>query len=270
MPSKQIGIIGIGNMGMALLKGIISSKIEGCDSITIYDTNQELMEKISKELNIESAQNNKTLVRDSKYVIIAVKPQIIDSILEEISPLISEHNIIISIAAGISIEHIQHHIKKRISIVRVMPNTPALVREGASVLCHNGKISPKDLDYIKEIFNAVGMVLELEEKHIDAVTGLSGSGPAYIFIIIEALSDGGVKMGLPRDIALKLSAQTVLGSAKMYLELKAHPGVLKDMVTSPGGTTITALHEIEKGKLRATLISAVESATLKSRNIQLK
>ncbi len=270
MPSKQIGIIGIGNMGTALLKGLISSKTESCENILIFDTNQELLEERVKEFKVESAQSNTTLVRDSKYIILAVKPQVINKLLEEIGSFLNDNNIIISIAAGVSISQIQKLIKKNVNIVRVMPNTPALIREGVSVICHDNSINPNDLDYIKGIFNAVGMVLELDEKYIDAVTGLSGSGPAYVFIIIEALSDGGVKMGLPRDIALKLAAQTVLGSAKMYLETKKHPGALKDMVTSPGGTTITALHKIEKGKLRATLISAVEAATLKSKNIQKK
>ena len=148
-----------------------------------------------------------------------------------------------------------------------MTNTPALIGAAATVIANNSNIYESDLEIVKRIFNAVGMVVELEEKHLDAVTGLSGSGPAYIFIIIEALADGGVKMGLPRDIAQKLAAQTVLGSAKLLLETNKHPGELKDMVATPGGTTITAIHELESAKLRATLISAVEAATIKSREL---
>lgn len=267
MSTKEIGLIGIGNMGTALLAGILNSEVEKPDKIIIYDVDQKLLNEKAKEFNVDIAENNSEVIRESKYIILAIKPQVIDVVLEEIGSLISENNVIISIVAGISIAHIQKFIKHKVSIVRVMPNTPALIREGASVISTNDIIKDKDLEYIKTIFKAVGIVFNMDEKYLDAVTGLSGSGPAYIFIIIEALSDGGVKMGLPRDIALKLAAQTVLGSAKMYLETGKHPGILKDMVTSPGGTTITALHELEKGKLRSTLISAVEAASKKSKSI---
>jgi len=146
-------------------------------------------------------------------------------------------------------------------------NTPALVGAAATAIARNKNVKEYQLEFVKEIFNSVGMVVELEERHLDAVTGLSGSGPAYIFIIIEALADGGVKMGLPRDIALKLAAQTALGSAKLLLETNTHPAALKDMVATPGGTTITAIYELESAKLRATLIRAVEAATTKSKSL---
>jgi len=267
MISKELGFIGVGNMGTALLRGIISSNIIDKEKIIIYDTKEELINNHVQEFKVEAANSNVELVELTKYILLAVKPQIIDSVLEEISPKLKEDQILISIAAGISLEHIKKVINKEMGLIRVMPNTPALVGEGASVIAHNNKVSKEDLEYVKKFLNSVGIVVELEQKHIDAVTGLSGSGPAYIFIIIEALADGGVKMGLPRDVALKLATQTVLGSAKMVIETGKHPGELKDMVTSPGGTTITALHEIEKGKLRATLISAVEAATLKSKSM---
>ena len=268
MSDKQLGIIGIGNMGAAILNGILSSNVFKSEEVIIYDINGALLEKRSKEFNVEKAENNKNLVSNVEYILIAVKPQVIDGVLEEIGALITDQHTIISIAAGISIDFIQKILKKQIGIIRVMPNTPALVGAGASAMAHNESVNDDDLNYVKKLLNSVGIVVELDEKHIDAVTGLSGSGPAYIFIIIEALADGGVKMGLSRDIALKLAAQTVLGSAKMVLETGNHPGILKDMVTSPGGTTITALHEIEKGNLRATLISAVEAATLKSKSFK--
>jgi len=268
MSTKEIGLIGIGNMGTALLSGIINSEVEKNDNIIIYDINQKLLNEKAKEFNVDSAQNIKVIIQESKFIIIAVKPQVIDIVLDELGSLVNENQVIISIAAGISISHIQKFIKNKIGIVRVMPNTPALIREGASVIATNDIIKNKDLDYVKKIFDAVGIVFTMDEKYFDAVTGLSGSGPAYIYIIIEALSDGGVKMGLPRDIALKLAAQTIIGSAKMYLKTGKHPGILKDMVTSPGGTTITALHELEKGKLRSTLISAVEAATNKSKSMK--
>jgi pyrroline-5-carboxylate reductase len=268
MFSKDLGIIGVGNMGSALLKGILEEKTVDNDKIIIHDISSDLLDQRAEEFNVSKATNNVSLIQSAKYILIAVKPQIIEQVLREIGFEITEEHTIISIAAGISLDFISKSIKKNIGLIRVMPNTPALVGAGASAIAYNKSVSKEALDYVKKLLNSVGIVVELEEKHIDAVTGLSGSGPAYIFIIIEALADGGVKMGLSRDIALKLAAQTVLGSAKMVLETGKHPGVLKDMVTSPGGTTITALHELEKGKLRGTLIGAVEAATLKSKSFK--
>ncbi len=268
MYDKELGLIGVGNMGTALLKGVLSSNTIEKEKTVIYDVREDVIKNRIQEFNVKAVSSNTELVQQVKFIIIAVKPQNIDSVLEEIGPKLSEDQILISIAAGVTLDYIKKFIGKNIGLVRVMPNTPALVGEGASAIAHNKNVTENDLKYVKKVLNSVGKVVELEEKHIDAVTGLSGSGPAYVFIIIEALADGGVKMGLPRNIALKLAAQTVLGSAKMVIETGMHPGELKDMVASPGGTTITALHEIEKGKLRATLISAVEAATLKSKSLK--
>ncbi len=268
MFNKELGFIGVGNMGKALLRGILSSKIVDKEKIVIFDVNEDVISSRVQEFKVKAVNSNTELVQTAKYILIAVKPQKIDSVLEEIGLKLNKNQVLISIAAGVTIKNINKFINKDVGIVRVMPNTPVLVKEGASVIAPNDKVSNEDLEYVKKILNSVGLVVELEEKHIDAVTGLSGSGPAYIFIIIEALADGGVKMGLPRDIALKLAAQTVLGSAKMFLETGKHPGELKDMVASPGGTTITGLHELEKGKIRDTLIRAVEAATLKSKHMK--
>ncbi|MHA1525614.1 MAG: pyrroline-5-carboxylate reductase [Promethearchaeota archaeon] len=268
MYDKELGLIGVGNMGTALLKGVLSSNTIEKEKTVIYDVREEVIKNRIQEFNVKAVGSNTELVQQVKFIIIAVKPQNIDSVLEEIGPKLSEDQILISIAAGVTLDYIKKFISKNIGLVRVMPNTPALVGEGASAIAYNNNVTENDLKYVKKVLNSVGKVVELEEKHIDAVTGLSGSGPAYVFIIIEALADGGVKMGLPRNIALKLAAQTVLGAAKMVIETGMHPGELKDMVASPGGTTITALHEIEKGKLRATLISAVEAATLKSKSLK--
>ena len=268
MYDKELGLIGVGNMGTALLKGVLSSNTIEKEKTVIYDVREEVIKNRIQEFNVKAVGSNTELVQQVKFIIIAVKPQNIDSVLEEIGPKLSEDQILISIAAGVTLDYIKKFISKNIGLVRVMPNTPALVGEGASAIAYNNNVTENDLKYVKKVLNSVGKVVELEEKHIDAVTGLSGSGPAYVFVMIEALADGGVKMGLPRNIALKLAAQTVLGSAKMVIETGMHPGELKDMVASPGGTTITALHEIEKGKLRATLISAVEAATLKSKSLK--
>ncbi len=268
MISKELGIIGLGNMGSALLRGIIKSNVLDKTKVIICDINKTLQQERVKEFGVDEAENVKSLTQVSKYILIAVKPQVIDGVLGEIALSIKDQQIVISIAAGISISHLQQIIPNSIGIVRVMPNTPALIGAGASAICYNDKIKAPDLEFVRNLFEAVGLTVELDEKYMDIVTGLSGSGPAYFFIILEALVDGAVKMGLPRDIALKLATQTALGSARMVLETGKHPAQLKDMVTSPGGTTITALHELEKGHLRATIMSAVEAATLKAKGIK--
>jgi len=267
---KELGIIGIGKIGSTLLRVLIESKTIESDKIIVYDIDHDVLKQRVEEFKVESAENNKILVQKAKYILIAVLPQIINNVMEEIGTLITEEHVIITIAAGISIKHIKKFLEKNVGIVRIMTNTPALVRAAASAISSNEYIKQSELDYVKNLFNALGMVVELDEKHLDAVTGLSGSGPAYLFIIIEALADGGVKMGLPRETAVKLAAQMVLGSAKLVLETGKHPGELKDMVATPGGTTITAIHEIESAKLRATLIRAVEAATLKSKSMNEK
>ena len=264
---KELGIIGIGKIGTALLRVLINSKVIDTEKIIIYDIDQELLQNRSKELKVDFAESSKTLVKEAKYILIAVLPQVIDEVLKEVGSLITSDHVIITIAAGISINHVSKYIDKQVGIIRIMTNTPLLVKAAASAISSNEHIKQQELDFVKRLFNELGIIVELEEKHLDAVTGLSGSGPAYLFIIIEALADGGVKMGLPRAISLKLAAQMVLGAAKLVLETNKHPGELKDMVATPGGTTITAIHEIESAKLRATLIRAVEAATLKSKSM---
>jgi pyrroline-5-carboxylate reductase len=267
MFKKELGVIGIGKIGNALVDRLISTKAIIKNNIIIYDIDDLRLNDKVKELDIECAESNISLVKTAKYVLIAVIPQVIDKVLAEIASEVTEDHVIISIAAGISISHIKKCINKHVGIVRVMTNTPALVGAAATVIACNEKVNEIEKKFVQRLFNSVGIVVELAEKHLDAVTGLSGSGPAYIFIIIEALADGGVKMGIPRDIAQKLAAQTVLGSAKLLLETNKHPGELKDMVATPGGTTITAIHEIESAKLRATLIRAVEAASIKSKSL---
>ncbi len=267
MNQKELGIIGVGKIGSTLLNRLILTNTITKSKICIYDTDSFKLSTISNKYGVESAKNNTELIKTSKYILIAVIPQVIDIVLKEIGNFVNEGQTIISIAAGVSIDHIQKYLNEKVAIVRVMTNIPALVGAAATGLSFNKYLKSEDLEYVKKIFEAVGIVVELEEKHLDAVTGLSGSGPAYIFIIIEALADGGVKMGLPRDISQRMAAQTVLGAAKLILETSKHPGELKDMVSTPGGTTITAIHEIESAKLRATLIRAVEAATLKSRSL---
>ena len=212
-------------------------------------------------------KGNVEAAREADIVILSVKPQVIERVLVEITSVVDDRKLVISIAAGIVISRIEKALKDGAHVVRVMPNTPALVLAGAAAIAGGKNATSNDLALAQSIFNSVGRAVIVEEKLMDAVTGLSGSGPAYVFMIIDALSDAGVKAGLPRQLALELAAQTVYGAAKMVLETKEHPGKLRDMVTSPGGTTIEGLHALEKGKLRATLINAVEAATARSREL---
>jgi len=267
MFQKELGVIGVGKIGNALINRFISTKTIEKNEIIIFDIDSQRLIERSKELNIDSAKNNVSLVRSAKYILIAVIPQVIDKVLSEISPAVTKEHTIVSIVAGVSINHIEKFINKPVGVIRIMTNTPAIVGAAATVIAFNTEVNEKEKSYVQKLFDSVGMVVELDETHLDAVTGLSGSGPAYIFIIIEALADGGVKMGIPRDISQKLAAQTVLGSAKLLLETNKHPAELKDMVATPGGTTITAIHEIESAKLRATLIRAVEAACIKSKSL---
>ncbi len=267
MAGKELGIIGLGKIGSTLLRVFLNSQTIDRENIIVYDIDKDVLTKNITEFNVPFAKDNKSLVQESKFVLLAVLPQVIDNVLNEISSVITKDHIIISIAAGISINHVSNIIQKDAKIIRIMTNTPALVKAAATAIAVNNNITKSELAYVKKLFDTLGLVVELEERHLDAVTGLSGSGPAYLFIIMESLADGGVKMGLSREVALKLAAQTVLGAARLVLETGKHPGELKDMVASPGGTTITAIHEIESAKLRATLIRAVEAATLKSKSM---
>lgn len=267
MFENKLGIIGTGNMGFALMKTILNNGIVPSDNLIIFDMDTDLTNELKKKFGIKVAKNNEELSRKAENILIAVKPQVIDNVLNEIGPAITDEQTIISIAAGVTINHISKFLDEKVGIIRVMTNTPLLVGAGASAIANNNKIQNDGLEFAKKIFESGGIIVELEETHIDAVTGLSGSGPAYFFVIVEALADGGVKMGLSRKIALKLAAQTALGAGKLLLETQKHPGELKDMVSSPGGTTIAALHELEKEKLRSTLMRAVEVATEKSRSL---
>jgi len=263
MITKRIGFIGAGKMAEAFIAGLIDSKIIEKKLISVSDVSIERINYF-KSLNINATDNNKEIYKNSDIIFLSVKPNIIKNILIVLKDIINPSKLIISIAAGVKINFIENILEKNIPIVRVMPNTPVMVKSGVLVYTFNKNVNETDQKIIEEILKSVGEVMFLEEKYFDVVTGLSGSGPAYIFIVINSLAEGGVKMGLPKNIALKLAIQTTLGSAKMLKELSKHPEELLDMVTSPAGTTIDAIHSLEKNKLRASLIEAVEIATLKS------
>jgi len=263
--NKRIGFIGAGNMATALIKGILKANLVPSDFVSASDVDIEKLDSLKSEYGINVVfKDNEKLVTESDIIVLAIKPQIFEKILKEIAPKLDKSKLIISIAAGISTEYIENIVEKDLKIVRAMPNTPALILEGATAIAPGAHAAEDDLRIAYKIFDAVGKVAVVDESQMDAVTGLSGSGPAYIFMIIEALSDAGVKMGLSRSVAMKLAAQTVMGAAKLQIETDMHPGRLKDMVTSPGGTAIAGIHTLEQGGLRTTLINAVESATMRS------
>ena len=262
----KLTIIGLGKMGTALLQGLISSGLYQADEITACDPFLEDSDSNERYFNIKTMKDNISGVKTADIIILAVKPQLMSGITKEIADY-TDGKLLISIAAGISIEKLRTQVADKARIVRVMPNTPALIGEGMSAFCTEKGISASDRKTVEEILQSFGEVVEVEERLMDAVTGLSGSGPAYIYMIIEALADGGVLMGLPRDTAQKLAAQTVLGSARMVMETGKHPGELKDAVTSPAGTTIRALEILEEKGLRSALIEAVKAAAERSREL---
>jgi len=261
---RRLGVIGAGKMGSALIRGIVKAQIISPDKITASDADTGLLSILKKEIGIKTTPENSALVASSQIILLALKPDMIRPVLLELKSHLTRDHLIVSIAAGIPIKAIEEITGTEGRIIRVMPNTPALIGEGAAAFSPGKKATKEDIEDVKAILEAVGIAVELPEKQLDAVTGLSGSGPAFVFMVIEALADGGVKMGLPRPVAMRLAAQTVAGAAKMVLETKKHPGELKDQVASPGGTTIAGISQLERGGLRSTLIDAVEAATKRS------
>jgi pyrroline-5-carboxylate reductase len=267
LKGKKVGFIGAGNMGEALIKGLTRAGVVPPDMIWASDVRRERLRELDRQYGIRLAADNVDLVRQVDVVILAVKPQIIGPVLREIAPALTPRQLLISLAAGVSTATIRGHLGRAVRLIRVMPNTPALVLEGVTAIARADGLESEDLEVASEIFSAVGRVVVLEEDLMDAVTGLSGSGPAYIALVIESLADGGVKMGLDRVTAMTLATQTVLGSAKLLLETGLHPGALKDMVSSPGGTSIAGIAALEEGGVRTTFIKAVERATQRSREL---
>ncbi len=263
----RIAFLGGGNMAEALIKGLIAAGTAKADQIMVTDVSADRLAHLKKTYGISAAKSNADAAREVGVIILSVKPQVVEKVLTEISLVVDDKKLVISIAAGIALAKIEKSLRETSHVIRVMPNTPALVLAGAAALSAGKNATNDDLALAQSVFNSVGRAVVVDEKLMDAVTGLSGSGPAYVFMIIDALSDAGVKAGLPRPLALELAAQTLYGSAKMVLETKEHPGKLRDMVTSPGGTTIEGLHALEKGKLRATLMNAVEAATARSKEL---
>ncbi|HEY7310449.1 MAG TPA: pyrroline-5-carboxylate reductase [Gemmataceae bacterium] len=256
----RIGFLGAGRMATALAKGWLQAGLVRADGCRASDPLPQARQAFTAETGCPAAADNREIVAASDLLVLAVKPQSMAALLEEIRPL-NKGRLIVSIAAGITLTQLGDGLGSSCRLVRVMPNTPCLVGTSASGYSPGENATAEDVGLVDRLLNAVGVAFRLPEHLLDAVTGLSGSGPAFVYLMIEALSDGGVRVGLPRDVATALAAQTVLGSAKMVLETQSHPGVLKDMVASPGGTTIAGLHALERAGVRGALMDAVEAAT---------
>jgi pyrroline-5-carboxylate reductase len=254
-------------MATALAKGFIRAGLVTPKNLIASDPIQNARSAFTRETSAKATASNSEVAEFADVLILAVKPDQTGAVLAEVHEHFTDKHLLISIAAGVPLAKLESSLGPTARLIRVMPNTPALIGASASGFALGKAALPQDGELAQRLFSAVGMAFQVKESLLDAVTGLSGSGPAYVYLFIEGLSDGGVASGLPRDIATQLAAQTVLGSARMVLETGLHPGALKDMVTSPGGTTIEGLHELEKGKLRGTVISAVRAATDKSKKL---
>jgi pyrroline-5-carboxylate reductase len=262
-----IGFLGGGNMAEALIRGLVKGGHAQADRIWASGPRAERMKVLAEQYGIRTTTDNRELAAAVDLLVLAVKPQILDRVLVEVAGSVKEDALVVSLAAGVPARAIERRFPGKIRVVRSMPNTPAVVSAGATAIARGSHADDGDLTTARLMFDSVGLTVVLDESQLDAVTGLSGSGPAYVFLIIEALADAGVKVGLSRRTAQKLAAQTVMGSAKLLLDTDGHPGQLKDMVTSPGGTAISGLHTLEQGGLRTTLINAVEAATQRSRDL---
>ncbi len=268
LQEKKIGFIGGGNMGEALISGLVLSKAAKPENIICSDISEDLLKEIKNKYKISTTTDNIEVAKKSDIIVYATKPQILGSVLKETAPALDQSKLIISIAAGVPLAAIAAGLDKELRLIRVMPNICAFVKESATAIAAGEFASNDDVALARAIFDSVGETVFIQENILmDAFTGLSGSGPAYIFIIVEAMADAGVKMGLSRKDSLFLSTQTVLGAAKLLLESKEHPGQLKDRVASPGGTAIAGIHTLEQGGLRTTMINAIESATKRSKEL---
>jgi pyrroline-5-carboxylate reductase len=263
----RIGFLGAGKMATALARGWIAAGLLAPPQCRGADPVAAARQAFEAETGGTCGGSNREVVLASDVLLLAVKPQNMDEVLSDIASVVSNRQLVISIAAGVTLNRLANALGPDRRLVRVMPNTPCLVGASASGYAFGNEVTPDDVVLVDRLLNVVGVAFRLPEHLLDAVTGLSGSGPAFVYSVVEALSDGGVRVGLPRDVATALAAQTVLGAARMILETKLHTGVLKDQVASPGGTTIAGLHALERGGLRAALMDAVEAATLRSQEL---
>lgn len=264
---EAVGLIGGGQMGEALVRGMIESGLVTSGRIMVAEPDQSRRDYMQSTYKVKVTGDGIELCSSCSILILAIKPQIMQQVLKQYKPAVTDQHLVISIAAGIPISAVEQELAPNMRIIRVMPNTPALILAGASALSHNANVSREDTEAAMKIFSAVGTCVELPEHLLDAVTGLSGSGPGYVFTFIEAMVDGGVLVGIPRPVAEHLVLQTVYGSAKLALETGEPAAVLKGKVTSPGGTTITGLQVLEEAGMRGAVMAAIEAAAEKSKQL---
>ncbi|MDE2293248.1 MAG: pyrroline-5-carboxylate reductase [Elusimicrobia bacterium] len=267
LSKKKIAVIGAGHIATALIGGVLKAKLVDARSVTAARRTPEALDELKKRFGIHVTVDNRKAVKDADVVVLAVKPQQAAAVLEELAASVHEGQLIVTLMAGLTTAWINRKLGKANPVVRAMPNTPMLVDAGATPLAKGAHATDEHLEFARQLFAAVGTTEVVPESLMDAVTGLSGSGPVYIYMVIEALTDGGVKMGIPRLTARRLAAQTVFGAAKLVLETGKHPAILKDEVTTPGGTAIAAIHELESKGLRTVLIDAVVTATKRSEEL---
>jgi pyrroline-5-carboxylate reductase len=264
---KTVGFVGVGNMGEALIKGLLTAGLVPPDSILAADVREERLGQLERQYGIRRCPDGRELAARADVVVLAVKPQVVTAVLRAAAPALTARTLLVSIAAGVPTARLRAEVPTAVRLVRVMPNTAALVLEAATAIARAEGLRAGDLETVQEIFGAVGKVVVLDEELMDAVTALSGSGPAYIALVVEALADGGVTMGLDRGTAMTLAVQTVLGTARLLLDTGLQPGQLKDMVASPGGTTMAGVAALEAAGLRGALIGAIERATRRSQEL---
>lgn len=267
MIHEKIGVIGAGKIGAAIARGVIRAGLAAKEQVMASDVSEALRHSIAQELGVQATDDNRKAVDFADIVILAVKPQIVDPVAKEIAAKLGKTKLLVSVAAGVPLARIEGNLASGARVVRVMPNIPCVAGAGAAGFAGGAHATGADLEKVGAILNSFGIGLPVEEKYLDAVTGLSGSGPAYVFLFMEALADGGVQAGLARDVAHKLALQTVYGAAKMALESGKHLGELKDEVTSPGGTTIAGLYALEQKGFKGTVMGAVLSATKRSQEL---
>jgi pyrroline-5-carboxylate reductase len=264
---KVIGFIGTGNMGEALIAGLLKAKFTVPEHILVYDADGERLRSIQKKYGVKKASDNNHLSSQCDILLLCVKPQSMKEVIEEIADSLDPSKLLISIAAGVPLHAIETYARRQLRLIRVMPNINVLVQEGVSAIAPGNLATDEDIKWAKAIFDCVGKSIAIHEPLMDAVTGLSGSGPAYVFLIIEALTDAGVHLGMTRSQAFTLVTQTVMGSVKLLSETGEHPSLLREKVTSPGGTTAAGLYKLEEGGLRKVLIDAVIAATQRSKEL---
>ena len=265
--SKVIGFIGCGNMGSAMVGGLITSGFQKAENIIVSTRTESSANKINEEFKVKTTLSNIEVAKEADVLVLAVKPNMYKNVVDEIKSSLKKETIIVTIAAGISINNMEYWLGEGFKVIRTMPNTPALVGEAMSAVCPNDNVTKEELEYVFNMFNSFGKAVDLAEKDFHAFTALCGSSPAYIFMFIEAMADGAVKLGIPRAKAYTMAAQSLVGSAKMVLETGKHPGELKDMVCSPAGTTIDAVAELEKGGFRSSVIEAMDKCAEKSKKM---